>query len=473
MGERDRLVHRALMTIIVLAPLPFASNRPWAWSLLALVVGAITCAWAWWIISHKAQLAVPISRLMLPASLYLVVCVFAAVQALPMDFPAVESQFWMLAQQAGIEGIRPTISISPVATWTALMRLVTHGLVFWLVLQTCRPSRRASGAVLTIGLSAAAYGAYGILVKLSGSPSILWFDKWAYGESLTGTFINRNSFATFLGLGLLCVVTHLSRRVLHTDRELAPDTLEAGLFSKGVPLDLLVMSGAAMCLMAALLLTQSRAGVLSSILAVIVFLLGVVFRSRRARTTGFIAAGSMLLLFVLFFHVSGEGLNDRLSRLIWTDADLIVRAKIYGSTLNAIADHPLLGLGYGTFEDGFKIYRSEDTQLYFDKAHNTYLELAMELGIPAATALVLALVMIVALCLRGWSRRQRLFVYPWLAFCATLLVGLHALVDFSLQIPSVAIQFAAILAIGCAQSWSTRTEAGQSDRFLANQSLGS
>ena len=473
MRERNRLVYRALITAIVLAPLPFASNRPWAWSLLALTVGAITCAWAWPIVSRKAQPAVSISRLVLPAALFLAVCMFAAMQAIPLDTLGVASQYWAMAQESGIEGIRPTISISPVATWTALMRLVTYGLVFWLVLQTCRSSRRTSQAVLTIGLSAAAYGLYGILVNLSGAPSVLWFNKWAYGESLTGTFINKNSFATFLGIGLLCVVTHLTHRFLYTDREMTQDPLDGGMFSKGVPLDLMVMIAAAMCLVAALLLTQSRAGVFSSFLAVIVFLLGVAFRSRQTRTIGVVATSSILLLLAIFSYVSGEALMHRLTRLIWTDADLMARVEVYSSTLSAIGDHPLLGVGYGTFEDGFKIYRSEYTQAYFDKAHNTYLELAMELGIPAATALLLAVVVIAMLCLRGWNRRRRLFVYPWLSVCATMLVSLHAFVDFSLQIPAVAIQFAAILAIGCAQSWSGQTDTAQFGRHPQAHSLRS
>ncbi|KKM69395.1 hypothetical protein LCGC14_1451270, partial [marine sediment metagenome] len=37
-----------------------------------------------------------------------------------------------------------------------------------------------------------------------------------------------------------------------------------------------------------------------------------------------------------------------------------------------------------------------------------------------------------------------------------VLVGVHSMVDFSLQIPAIGATFALILGIGCAQSWSSR-----------------
>jgi hypothetical protein len=36
---------QALLLIVVLAPLPLGSNRPWAWSLLALATGAVLVLW--------------------------------------------------------------------------------------------------------------------------------------------------------------------------------------------------------------------------------------------------------------------------------------------------------------------------------------------------------------------------------------------------------------------------------------------
>ena len=36
-----RLTFAGLLTLVALAPLPFASNRPWSWSLLSLLVGML------------------------------------------------------------------------------------------------------------------------------------------------------------------------------------------------------------------------------------------------------------------------------------------------------------------------------------------------------------------------------------------------------------------------------------------------
>ena len=49
-------------------------------------------------------------------------------------------------------------------------------------------------------------------------------------------------------------------------------------------------------------------------------------------------------------------------------------------------------------------------------------------------------------------RHRRKAFLPCLGISATIMVGLHATVDYSLQIPAVAMAYAAILGAACAQS---------------------
>jgi O-antigen ligase len=89
------------------------------------------------------------------------------------------------------------------------------------------------------------------------------------------------------------------------------------------------------------------------------------------------------------------------------------------------------------------------------RAHNTYLENALELGIPAAAMLCLAIALIAVQCFLGVGRRRRDFVFPALACAVSVQVAVHSLVDFSLQIPAVAAAYALVLGLGYAQSWSS------------------
>ena len=67
-----------------------------------------------------------------------------------------------------------------------------------------------------------------------------------------------------------------------------------------------------------------------------------------------------------------------------------------------------------------------------------------------------AIGMLALKCLAGAINRQRDSIAPVVATAATLLVGVHALVDFSLQIEAVTLTFMALLGAGLAQSQSSR-----------------
>jgi hypothetical protein len=46
-------------------------------------------------------------------------------------------------------------------------------------------------------------------------------------------------------------------------------------------------------------------------------------------------------------------------------------------------------------------------------------------------------------------------VFPATGVAASVLVGVHATMDFSLQLPAVAMLYAAIMGVACAQSYSS------------------
>ena len=134
------------------------------------------------------------------------------------------------------------------------------------------------------------------------------------------------------------------------------------------------------------------------------------------------------------------------------DLEVAGRLTFWQVSLGMVGERPWQGYGYGSFEPAFAQHRDERFDGVVDKAHNTYIEHLVELGIPATLLLYVGPVLLFAYCVRALFARQRNQVFALAAVGATLLVGLHSLVDFSLQIPAVAVTFAALLAIGVAQA---------------------
>ena len=113
-----------------------------------------------------------------------------------------------------------------------------------------------------------------------------------------------------------------------------------------------------------------------------------------------------------------------------------------------IADRPLLGVGLGTYQDAYPLYATRVIPYVVDKAHNDYAEFAAGLGLPAAAAWWISWCWLLFACVQGALARRRNSYFGVLAVGATVLVAVHSALDFSLQIPAIALLYAALLGIG-------------------------
>jgi hypothetical protein len=191
-----------LSVTLALAPLPLASARPLPWSVLALVIGSLL------LLSLGCELfdrtsSAAMTLLRTPALLGGLVAAWIVVQSLPLRDAAQLSPLWNLTAQTLGGPVQPSISLDREDSISHLLRLLTYAGSFLVAWRVARRSDSAQVVLRTIGVVAAAYSLYGLVVYFSGNTSILWFSKWAYRTDLTSTFVNRNSFATFIGLGLI------------------------------------------------------------------------------------------------------------------------------------------------------------------------------------------------------------------------------------------------------------------------------
>lgn len=454
----SRFIFWALIALVALAPLPLASNRPAPWSALAIATGLLLALWALTAFRQRAPGARVADRFLLPVGLLFCAgiawMVLETTGPLPGEWrpPAMERAASLLetAPQHGI-------GLDRSGAWHVVMRLLTYGGVFVLAWEYGRSRQRAQTMLYAVVVAGIAYAAYGLIVHLGGYQMVLWFPKTAYREALTSTFINRNSYATYAALGLLCALALMFSewRRLRAARHAGSARLaDRGTRRQdhGSDLRLGALAIAVATMGAALILTGSRGGFygLAATLAIVVVLLAVANLLRGWRLAGVIGLGAVAAVALLL--ATGGELAGRIER---GAADVeSSRGALFGPAIAAIKERPLTGYGGGSFQGVFEavndgtLYR----QGYFiDKAHNTYLELALEAGIPAMLAMSAAILALAMLCVLALLRRRAVrFALAGLA--ASLMVAIHALVDFSLQMPAVAVTYAAILGVAAAQS---------------------
>jgi O-antigen ligase len=301
---------------------------------------------------------------------------------------------------------------------------------YWaLCLIAARLHRRELRALaLAAAVLAALQASYGIVALLVQSETVLGlWPRGAHRHYATGSFANRNHFASLLallwplGLAVFASPAWSSR----TARGWARPVL-ALLYS--------------LLLVSALCASRSRAGLLAALLGVALWLASV--RSRTFAPTraapllpAWIAPGLGLLLACA---LGAEPPLDRFAAL----PEHGDRLRVWRAALELPASVWWLGAGAGSFADVFKLVHPGELLGSYPQAHSDYLELGVDFGLLGAAAL--------AACAVLWWRRVGPRAPSGLAagaLAGVLAVAAHAWVDFALQLPGVAVPFWTLLGI--------------------------
>ena len=171
-------------------------------------------------------------------------------------------------------------------------------------------------------------------------------------------------------------------------------------------------------------------------------------RSKLVRVLGVILLVGTMVGGVLW--LGGDRLATKLSDQDAEDitVDGTTRKEIWQSTWTLIKRHPWTGVGFGAYFLAVPEYQVGSGRIKVEQAHNDYLDLVANGGIIAAA---LALWFFVLIILRARSSLRSGDGYrraAALGAAAGLLsVGVHSLVDFSLQVTSIAVVFAALLVV--------------------------
>ena len=439
----------ALVALALAAPLAFGAVADWAWATAAGVCGMLLLGWGALALGGRRRVVRPPRFLCWAASAFALVMLWAVLQTVGFTPESWHHALWRDAAEALGTPYRGAVSLDPGASRESVLRILSYTGVFWLAFQHGHDPRHVEYVLRAVALGSACYALYGLAVLFSGAEMVLWVEKTQFQDAVTATFINPNSFATYAGMGLLCATGALWHRVTHGFAGVTGVRARLHfLLGEALPNNALLLA-AWLVLATALLLSLSRAGIAATALALFVFLCiaggrrGLRLRTLALRLTGFVLVGAVLLA------LAGEGLERRLRE---TAPDWAKRAQIYSLTMTAIEQRPLLGTGLGTYAAVYRSHRTEGVRRGVRMAHNDYLELALELGIPAAFLFVAAIATTAFGCARGLrAQAEPDTAFPAVGLAVCMLVGAHALLDFSLQVPAVAITFALLFGVAVAQ----------------------
>ena len=288
-------------------------------------------------------------------------------------------------------------------------------------------SRQMADLGLVAVLGCAVYAMLGWCVW-QGGWTYPFYEKPAFAQAAFGFFPNRNHTAGFLLTGVI-----LSLGLVHhemTRGKLFRTILAAGCF--------------ALLVSVLLLFSVSRAGLLFLFLGVLIWVLGL----GRYRSKSLVIGGiSIFAVIMLFFFFSGSGLLERLKGVTPNGSTpaAVARSEVRDArigiardTLTIIEDHPLTGIGLGSYSMVYPFYadkslRDRTTALH---AESDWLTLCCEGGVPALLIAFAALVLLIREIThlktvgRNWPLR-------WAFLSAFFAELLHGLVDVPLHKPEL------------------------------------
>lgn len=434
------------LVILIWAPLPFASNRPWGGGLLALLVSTAFASWLVLYLAGRTRLHPDVWRRgRLPLALLLLVQCWVALQLLPLPRAVVQ----ILSPQALLWHIRDgwlPLSLDVESGKYHLLLGVTYSAAFFLTLGLVNSRRRLKILLMALVFSGTLQALYAVFMVLSGLELGFFVEKYAGKGVATGTFVNRNHFAGYLvmclGAGTGLLLSQLGGRSPVGWRDWARHGLQLLLdprFRLRIYLAIMVI---------ALVLTRSRMGNLVFFGALGLAGALALFSGRRLSKSLLALLASLFVVDVLILS-RWFGFEKLLTRLQNSSPGGEERVWSNQFSFDYVENFALTGSGGGSFHGIFPNFQGPDLQGFHLHAHNDYLEFAAELGLPVAG--ILGLFVYLALYSAYRVQRHRATpIYRGAAFAvvvAVCWVALHSLADFNMQIPANALTFVTILAL--------------------------
>ena len=304
--------------------------------------------------------------------------------------------------------------------------------VVWFLWVRTLASEREHRQVIAWSLFGAAAIVAGVSFATRGiDPRAIYGLRYTLGWTGFGPFPNRNHTADFLAMGAVigfgCVTWAGSRKKWAL--------LTAGIVLLGVVL-------------AAMLATESRGGLVAFAAGTLLYLALVVIKARSRKALGLAALAVILLGSVT--AVLGAGVLARFQSKEGGQVSNDTRVEVWKNTVEMWKDAPLFGHGLDSFTQIFPMYQHLDLeQGVVLHPESSWLQWLAELGlIPVVLALAALAVFLRSHLREAFERRQSFFLHAG-AFAAVGVLLCHAAIDVPAHRWGTAAFALAALALAC------------------------
>lgn len=341
----------------------------------------------------------------------------------------------------GIAGMyRALFLLSLIFYYYSVRRLLQINKMFLTSLVLC---------VVAVGVFEALYG---LIQFVSPQIGILWLSMT--GRAAQGTIIYKNQYASLLNMiwplavaGGVCFFAAVRKKPGTKKRKNSMKTAMNTLAETKARAVLYLFAAGVMWL--AVLFSLSRGGILAMVLVAFILTLTFPFSTRKKLI--FLSA---FLLFVCSYGAM-LGLDTIVSRFNSMGRSGTVRFDIYISSLPMLVDHWLTGIGMGAYTLLSPVYlKGFPENIHFDRVHNEYLELLIELGIPMALLLFTWIFAGMSMILKRIVTHTRIssldqtsVLIGTSAFCGLVGFLAHGVVDFGWRLPANLLYATTLLAI--------------------------
>jgi len=444
-----------MYAIVLTIPLLFGAVHP---IVLGCYVALMLVGCGGWLLLDRNRQDLTLPSFWFAVPLFLVI--FIILQSIPLSLEWVEvispyraervrmvnelagtqQQFIAISDNGRVGFYRSFLLISLILYYLTLRRLLAASKKFFFTLVLC---------LIIAGTFEALYG---LMQFINPHLGILWLSiqyRAAYG-----TIIYKNQYASLLNMiwplaiaGGALYFMKRSRRGQHHYSNSKLKRAVTRVSTTKIQSPLLIFAGLTMLL--AILFSLSRGGILAMLLVALCLIVLLPFS--KSGKIGFLA----VFLCLIVGYASMLGIDTLITRFGSVDESGAHRIDLYLSSLPMLLDHWLTGIGFGSYSLLSPIYlKGFPEHIHYDKAHNEYLELLIELGIPVALLLfgwmisgMIKLILGLLSMMNNTRSDRKKVVFGMAALCALIGFLVHGLVDFGWRLPANLVYSITLLAL--------------------------